>query len=116
MTTSKRSPRKIESDRETEFYSSIFQNLLKSKNIQHYSRFTDKGSSISERGIKTMRNLLKKPVFSAGKTDWISELPSVIKQYNNTIHSSTKRKLIDASKKSNEKIVHSNFQDRRNKQ
>ena len=37
LTTSKRKPLKVESDRGTEFYNSIFQNFLKSKNIQHYS-------------------------------------------------------------------------------
>ena len=61
----------------------------------------------------TKRNLLKKPVFVKGNADWLSELSSVIKQYNNTIHSSTNMKPIDASKKSNEKIVYSNLQDRR---
>ena len=63
LTISKRKPLKIESDRGTEFYNSIFQNFLRSKNIQHYSRFTDKGPSIAERVIRTVRNLLKKPVF-----------------------------------------------------
>ena len=58
-----------------------------------------------------MRNLLKKPIFLAGNADWLSELPSVIKKYNNTIHSSTEMKPIDASKKSNEKLVYSNLQD-----
>ena len=58
--TSKRKPLKLESDRGTEFYNSIFQNFLKSKNIHHYSRFTDKGPSIAERVIRTIRNLLKK--------------------------------------------------------
>ena len=113
LTKSKRKPNKIESDRGSEFYNSIFQNFLKSKNIQHYSRFADKGPSIAERVIRTIRNLLKKPVFEKGKADWLSELPSVIKQYNNTIHSSTKMKPIDASKKSIEKEVSSNLQDKR---
>ena len=63
-----------------------------------------------------MRYLLKKPVFLCGKADWISELPSVIKQYNNTIHSSTKMKPIVACKKLNETTVYSNLQYRRNKQ
>ena len=109
LSTSKRKPLKIESDRGAEFYNSIFQNLLESKNIHHYSRFTDKGPSIAERVIRTIRNLLKKPVFLKGNADWLSELPSVIKEYNNTIHHSTKMKPIDASKKSNEKIVYNNL-------
>ena len=116
LTTSRRKPLKIESDRGTEFYNSIFQNFLKSKNIHHYSRFTDKGPSIAERVIRTVRNLLKKPIFLAGTADWLSELPSVIKQYNNTVHHSIKMTPVQASKKSNEKLVFSNLQDRRVRQ
>ena len=55
---SKRKPVKIKSDRGSEFYNSIFQNFLKFKNIHHYSRYTDKGPSIAERVIRTVRNLL----------------------------------------------------------
>ena len=113
LTTSKRKPLKLESDRGTEFYNSIFQNFLKNKNIQHYSRFTDKGPSKAERVIRTVRNLLKKPVFEKGNADWISELPSVIRKYNNTIHHSIKMTPIQSSKKANEKIVYSNLQDKR---
>ena len=103
LTKSKRKPLKLESDRGTEFYNSIFQNFIKNINIKHYSRFLDKGPSIAERVIRTIRNLLKKPVFEKGNADWLSELPSIIKQYNNTIHSSIKMTPIQASKKVNEK-------------
>ena len=116
LTKSKRKPLKLESDRGAEFYNCIFQKFLKSKNIQHYSRFTDKGPSVAERVIRTLRNLLKKPVFEKGNADWLSELPSVIKQYNNTIHHSIKMTPIQTSKKSNEKVVYSNPRDDRVKQ
>ena len=97
LTTSKRSPLKIESDRGSEFYKNIFQIFLKNKNIQHYSRFTDKGPSIAERVIRTVRNLFKKPVLLAGNANWISQLPSVIKQNNNSFHHSIKMTPIQAS-------------------
>ena len=113
LTKSKRKPLKLESDRGSEWYNSVFQNFLKAKNIQHYSRFTDKGPSIAERVIRTIRNLLKKPVFEKGKADWLSELPSVIKQYNITIHNSIKMTPNQASKKSNKKIVYNNLKDNR---
>ena len=103
VTTSKRSPLKLESDKETEFYNSIFQNFLKSKNIRHFSRYTDKGPSIAERVIRTLRNLLKKPVFEKGKADWLSELPSVVKKYNNTIHHSIKMLLFKLVKNQTKK-------------
>ena len=113
LTTSKRKPLKIESDRGAEFYNNIFQNFLKNKNIHHYSRFTDKGPSIAERDIKSFCNLLKKPIFEKGNADWISELPSVVKKYTNTFHHSIKMTPIQASKKSNEKEVYSNLKDNR---
>ena len=116
ITTSKRKLLKIESDRGTEFYNSILQNFLKSKSIHHYSRYTDKGPSIAERVIRSIRNLLKKPIFEKGRADWLSELPSVIKQYNNTIHHSIKMTPVQASKKSNEKAVFNNLRDDRQKQ
>ena len=104
---------KLESDRGSEWYKNIFKNFLKSRNIQHYSRFTDKCPSIAERVIRTMRNLLKKPVFLASNADWLSELPSVIKQYNNTIHHSIKMTPIQISKKINEKVIYNNLKDNR---
>ena len=51
-----------------------------------------------------------------GNAEWLSELPSVIEQYNITIHHSLKMTPIDASIKSNEKEVFSNLQDKREKQ
>ena len=113
LSTSKRSPLKIETDRGAEFYNSIFQNFLKSENVQHYSRFTDKGPSIAKRVIRTLRNLFKKPVLEKRNAEWLGELPSFIKQYYKTIHSSTKMTSIQSSKKSNEKLVCSNLQDKR---
>ena len=59
---------------------------------------------------------MKKTVFEKGNADWLSELSSVIKQYNNTIQSSTKMTPNQASKKVNEKKVFSNLKDKRVKQ
>ena len=56
---------------------------------------------------------LKKPVFEKVNADWLSELPSIVEQYNNTIHHSIKITPFQASKKSNEKIVFDNLGDDR---
>ena len=114
--TSGRKPHLLETDDGKEYVNKIFNEFLNNNNIKRYSRKTTFGAVIAERFNKTIRNLLKKPVFEKGKADWLSDLPSVIKQYNNTVHSSTKMKPIDASKKSNEKLVYSNLQDQRDKQ
>ena len=113
ITSSKRRSLKIESDRGAEFYNSILQNFLRSQKKHHYSKFRDKGPSIAERLIRSVRNLLKKPVSEKGNANWISDLLSVIKQYNIKIHTSTKMTPIPASKKSNAKEVYSNLKDNR---
>ena len=115
LTTSKPKPLKLESDRGTEFYNNIFQNFLRVKNIHHVSRFTDKGPSIAERVIRTIRNLLKQPIVLAGNADWLSELSAVVNKYNNSICHSIKMTLNQASKNSIEKEVYSSLQDKRRK-
>ena len=57
-------------------------------------------------------------MFEKGNANWLSELPSVTKKYNNTIHHSTKMKTIAASMNSMEKYekqVYSKLQDKRKK-
>ena len=110
LTTSKQSG-KIENNRGLEFHNNIFQNFLKAENKQQYSSFTDKDPGVAERVKRTVRNFLKKPLFKKRNADCLSELPSVMKKYNNTIHHSIKMTPIQASKKSNEKLFYSNLQD-----
>ena len=113
MKSSNRKPNLLETDDGKEYVNKIFNEFLNNNNIKRYSRYTDKGAVFAERFNRTIRNLLKKPVFEKGNADWISELPSVIKQYNNTMHSSTKMTPNQASKKSNEKIVFDNLRNDR---
>ena len=54
-------------------------------------------------------------MFEKGNADWLSEISSVIKQFNNNVHHSTKMTPVQASKKTNEKLVYSNLQDKRRK-
>ena len=114
--TSNRKPNLLETDDGKEYVNKIFNEFLNKIKIERYSHFTNKGAVLSERFNRTIRILLKKPIFLAGNAGWLSELPSFIKKYNNTIHSSTTMKSIDASKKLNEKEVYSNIRDDRVKQ
>ena len=111
--TSRRKPNLLETDDGKEYVNKIFSEFLNYNNIKRYSRYTDKGAVFAERFNKTIRNLLNKPVFEKGNADCLSELPSVIKQYNNTIHHSTNKTPNQASKKSNEKLVYNNLKDNR---
>ena len=85
-----RKPNLLETDDGKEDVNKFFNDFLNNHYIKRYCRYTDKRAVIAEQFKRTIRNLLKKTVFEKGKSDSLSELPSVIKKYNNTIHHSIK--------------------------
>ena len=115
LTSSKRKPNLIETDRGKEFYNNIFQDFLNKNDIKLYSRNSSYGAVFAERFNRTIRNLLKKIVFEQGDAKWIDILPTITKQYNNKVHSSTKLSPKDASLKKNEGLVYKNLLDKRKK-
>ena len=112
LITSKK-PNSIETDRGIEFYKNIFQNFLNSNNIKIYSRKSSFGSVFAERLNRTIRDLLKRQVFEEGDGNWIDILPTITKQYNKRVHSSTKLTPIQAFLKKNEGFVYKNLLDKR---
>ena len=115
LISSKRKPGLIESDRGKEIYNNIFQDFLNKNNIKIYSRNSSYGAVFAERFNRTIRDLLKRPVFEKGDGKWIDKLPTITKQYNNRIHSSTKLTPIQASLKRNGGFVYKNLLDKRKK-
>ena len=112
---SKRKPNLIETDRGKEFCNNIFQDFLNKNNIKLYSRNSSYGAVFAESFNRTIRDLLKKIVFEYGDANWIDILPTITKQYNNRIHSSTKLTPMQGSLKNNEGYVYKNLLDKRQK-
>ena len=112
---SKRKPNLIEIDLEKEFYNNIFQDFLNKNNIKLYSRNTYLGAVFAEPFNKSIRDLLKRPVFEKRDGNWIDTLSTITKQYNNRVHSSTKLTPIQASLKKNEGYVYKILLDKRKK-
>ena len=110
---SKRKPNLIETDRGKEFYNNIFQDFLNKNNIKLYSGNSSYRAVFAERFNRTIRDLLKRPVFEKGDGNWIDVLQTITKQYNNKVHSSTKLTPIQASLKKNEGYVYKNLLDKR---
>ena len=115
LISSKRKSNLIESGRGKEFYNNIFQDILNKNNIKIYSRNSSYGAVFAERFNRTIRDLLKKIVFEHGDANWIDILPTITKQYNNRVHSTTKLTPIQASLKKNEGFVYKNLLDKRKK-
>ena len=115
LITPRKQPNLIESDRGKEFYNNIFQDFLNKNNIKNYSRNSSYGAVFDERFNESIRDLLKRPVFEKSDGNWIDVLPTITKQYNNRVHSSTKLTPIQASLKKNEGYIYKNLLDKRNK-
>ena len=80
LISSKRSPNLIETDRGKEFYNNIIQDFINKNNIKLYSRNSSYGAVFAERFNRTIRDLLKRPVFEKGDGNWIDVLPTITKQ------------------------------------
>ena len=115
LISSKRKPGLIETDRGKEFYNNIFQSFLNKNSIKLCSRNSSYGAVFAERFNKSIRDLLKRPVFEKGDGNWIDVLQTITKQYNNRVHSSTKLTPIQASLKRNEGYVYKILLDKRKK-
>ena len=115
MINSKRKHNLIESDRGKEFYNNIFQDFLNKNDIKLYSRNSSYGAVFAEIFNRTIRDLIKRPVFEKGDGNWIDILQTITKQYNNRVQSSAKLSPKDASLKKNEGYVYKNLLDKRKK-
>ena len=51
-----------------------FYRFSSKKVIKRYSHYTTKGAVIAEIFNRTIRNLLKEPVFKNGNANWVDEL------------------------------------------
>ena len=95
LNNSNRKPNKIWVDNGKEFYSNKFKNFLKNNDIKIYSTFNEGKSVIAERFIKTLKNTIYKHMTYIGKNIYFNVLDDIVKNYNNTVHSSIKMKPKD---------------------
>ena len=92
-----RKPEKMWVDKGKEFYNKDVKDL-----IELYSTENEEKSSVIERWIRTMKEKMWK-YFTANSTNvYINKLPDLVREYNNTRHSSIKMTPVQASKKENE--------------
>lgn len=90
-------PKKIHSDNGKEFYNSEFQRLMKRYNIHHYSTYTTMKAAIIERFNRTLKTKMWKRLHLNGSYKWIDLLPTLVNEYNDTIHTTIKMKPKDVN-------------------
>ena len=92
---SKRQPNKIWVDKGSEFYNNTFKKWLQDNDVVMYSTNNEGKSVIAERFIRTLKNKIYKHMTSISKNMYIDKLDDIVKEYNNTYHTSIKMKPVD---------------------
>ena len=96
-------------DKGKEYYNKHFKDLLEKNKITLYSTENEEKSSVCERWNKTIKTKMWKQFTVQGNTQYLDMLPKLVKDYNNTKHSSIKMTPTEASKKKNQVIVYFNL-------
>ena len=99
---SNRKPNKIWVDQGGEFYNNVFKKWLSDNDINMYSTYNEGKSVVAERFIRTLKNKLYKHMTATGKNVYYDVLDDVVNKFNNTKHSTIKRKPIDV--KNNKRV------------
>ena len=99
-----RKPEKMWVDKGKEFYNNDVKDL-----VELYSTENEEKSSVVERWIRTMKEKMWKYFTDKNTNVYIDILPDLVRNYNNSKHSSIKMSPVEASKKKNELTVWRNL-------
>ena len=83
-------PKKLRTDKGSEFYNKAVRNFLKEKRVTHFYSLNEKKANVAERGIKTIKSRLSRYMTQNQTHRWVDVLPEVIESYNATYHRTIK--------------------------
>ena len=87
-----RKPNKKWVDKGSEFYNNSFKKWLQDNDVVMYSTNNEGKSVIAERFIRILQNKIYTYMTSISKNVYIDKLDDIVRKYNNTYHTSIKRK------------------------
>lgn len=104
-----KSPNLLHTDKGLEFINKEFNGVLKKYNIKLYHTENEEKSSIIERYNRTQNEKMK-VLFEINKNfRWIDILQKIVKEYNNSYHSTIKMKPIDVNKENENDLLDTVF-------
>ncbi|PFX12388.1 putative uncharacterized transposon-derived protein F54H12.3 [Stylophora pistillata] len=101
-----RVPKKMWTDKGSEYYNSHVKDLFKAKGVELYSTENEEKSSVCERWNRTIKTKMWKQFTIQNNTVYLDILPKILEKYNNTKHRSIGMTPVEASKKKNENAVY----------
>lgn len=83
-------PRRLQTDKGTEFYNRPFQKLLEKYHIRHFSTEGDNKATLVERLNKTLKQKIIHFIISTKQYHYLAQLPNFVLGYNRAPHSAHK--------------------------
>ena len=103
-------PRKLQSDKGSEFLAKPVQDYLKSQKITFFTSEDDRiKAGVVERLNRTIKGKMWKYFHYKKSNRWLEVLPQLMQSYNDTVHSSIKMTPNEANQKENEVDVRTNL-------
>ncbi len=103
-----RKPKSIQTDDGMEFFGKPMRDYFKTENINHFSTKSELKASIVERFNRTIKEKMWRYFTFKKNYKWVTVLPDLIDNYNNSYHRSIQMKPVQVTK-DNEKIVWHNL-------
>jgi len=101
---SKRIPRRLRSDRGSEFTANAVQKFMKSKNIAQLFTANEVQANYAERVIKTLKSKIFRYVVNNNTFQYSKVLQQIVHSYNNTWHHGVRAKPSEVTKKNENRL------------
>ena len=101
-----RTPKKLWINKGREFWNKNVEEVMNKFGVERYSTQNEEKSSVVERWNRTIKGRIWKMFSSRNEMIYVDKLEEILKDYNNTKHSSIGMTPVQASKKLNERKVY----------
>lgn len=99
-----RVPRRLRTDRGSEFTGEDFQKYIKDKGIAHFTTHNEKQANYVERFIKTLKSKIYRYMISQNSPKYVHVLQKLVKSYNRTWHSGIQSEPFNVNKRNEKKL------------
>ncbi len=103
-----RVPKKLQTDKGTEFFNKHFQDLMKKHDVHHFAKATDLKASVVERFNRSLKSRMWRFLTATNSQRYIDVLQDIMQGYNSSYHQSIKMRPVDVGKE-NEGVVFQNL-------
>ena len=86
-------------DNGSKFYNKSIKSFLQNKDIEIYSRHSERKSDIAKRLIRTLKNKIHKHLTPVSKNVYIDKLDDIVNKHNISYHSTIKMEPVDVKKR-----------------